>query len=227
MREQEVRCFARSLQLTPDQIAVHSLLESTPDQATIKNTDLFLLGGSGRYSATGNDTWLHQSLDLLRELHDRARPVFASCWGFQAMARALGGRVVHDPEHAELGTQSLTLTEAGRGDSVFSPVGSPFLAQMGHEDCVVELPAGAVHLAQSSTVAHQAYRFEGRPIYCTQFHPELQRDDLLGRVKAYPEYVERIAGVSIESFYESVQDTPASESILIQFLKEIVEPLLH
>ena len=60
-----------------------------------------LIGGSGAYSATGEGKWLDRTLDLLRDLVEASQPTFASCWGFQAMARALGGHVVTDLQRAE------------------------------------------------------------------------------------------------------------------------------
>ena len=33
--------------------------------------------------------WLPAALDAMVALHETGKPTFASCWGFQAMARAL------------------------------------------------------------------------------------------------------------------------------------------
>ncbi|MGH7202300.1 MAG: type 1 glutamine amidotransferase, partial [Planctomycetaceae bacterium] len=182
---------------------------------------MVLLGGSGHYSATADGEWIDHALDSLRLVYDSKKPTFASCWGFQALARAMGGRVVTDPEHAEVGTHRLTLTEAGKKDPVFGPLGATFFGQMGHEDCVIELPPRAVLLASSERVKNQAYRFEDRPIYCTQFHPELTAADLMQRVACYPEYVEKIVGLPPERFRELVQDTPDTERLLPRFVRQV------
>ena len=50
----------------------------------------------GECVATSDDDWLKASLETMRSLHDLAKPTFASCWGFQAMARAMGGEVIKD-----------------------------------------------------------------------------------------------------------------------------------
>ena len=65
---------------------------------------------------TSSEPWLDRALDSLRLVYDFRKPTFASCWGFQAMARALGGKVVKDLDRAEIGTHSLYLTEAGLAD---------------------------------------------------------------------------------------------------------------
>ena len=222
MREHEVGCFARALEVRQDDIAVHDLLDGVMDQQVIEQTDIVLFGGSGSYSAAGEGDWLERALDTIKQVHAVAKPTFASCWGFQAMARALGGRVVTDPDRSEVGTHRLTLTEAGLADPVFGPVGPTFYGQMGHEDRVAELPPGAIRLASSALVENQAYRFDGLPIYCTQFHPELRADDLIVRIQAYPEYIERIAGVSLEDFIAGLRKTPETESLLKRFVEEYV-----
>ncbi|HAH48418.1 MAG TPA: aminotransferase, partial [Planctomycetaceae bacterium] len=83
------------------------------------------------------------------------------------------------------------------------------------------LPAGAELLASTERVQNQAYRFVDRPIYCTQFHPELNRDSFLGRLKSYPEYVEKIAGLSLDEFRPSIHDTPEAAALLKRFVQQI------
>jgi GMP synthase (glutamine-hydrolysing) len=138
------------------------------------------------------------------------------------MARALGGRVVTNLQQAELGPISLYLTEAGQHDPIFGPTPTHFLGQAGHQDIVVALPQHAVLLASSDLVANQAFSFEDKPIYCTQFHPELNRGRLRQRLQAYPQYVERIAGVSLEEFYRNSVDTPDARKILRRFVAEFL-----
>ena len=113
MREQEVRCFAEALRCDPSQIAVFDLLSGAPTPRQLRPYDVVLLGGSGDYSVAAGGPWLEAALDAMRELLDLGKPTFASCWGFQAMARALGGLVVTDLRRAEVGTVSIRLTTQG------------------------------------------------------------------------------------------------------------------
>lgn len=222
MRSHEVECFQRALQVSPGQIEVVDLLTERPSDIHFAGRDIVLLGGSGHYSASGEGVWLERALDVLREVHARRQPTFASCWGFQAMARAMGGRVMHDASRAEVGTHRLALTPAGREDPVFGPLGNEFAGQMGHEDIVVEIPPQATLLASSNKVTNQAYRFDDAPIYCTQFHPELNRSDLLRRLDAYPEYIEHVTGLSVETFAATVHDTPETEALLPRFVRHVL-----
>jgi GMP synthase (glutamine-hydrolysing) len=139
------------------------------------------------------------------------------------MARAMGGKCINDLPNAEVGTIELQLTEAGRGDLLFGQLPPNFAAQAGHEDHVVRLPSDAVLLASSARVPEQAFRFAGRPIYCTQFHPELDRAALMERVVAYPEYVARIARVPYDKFIETCNETPEANSLLRGFVQLVFE----
>ena len=218
MRQQEVQCFAQSLHCPQSQIEVFDLLQAAPTVQELGRVDGVLLGGSGDYSVAAGGPWLEAALLAMQELFELSKPTFASCWGFQAMARALGGRVVTDPQRAEIGSLPVQLTAAGEADPLFSQLGSEFLANMGHQDIVDALPPGAQLLASSDRVENQAFTFAGKPIYCTQFHPELDRQALMTRLRTYPQYVERIAGVPLAEFeVEHCVDTPQANSLLARF----------
>lgn len=221
MCPQEVGCFARALHCAPEQIRTFNLLNDRPGGAVLDAVDVVLLGGSGDYSVAQGGPWLAHVLDAMRDLHARSLPTFASCWGFQAMARALGGKVVTDLARAELGTLQLRLTEAGEHDPLFGPLGSLPLVHMGHQDIVERLPADAVLLASTDRVENQAFRFAGKPIYCTQFHPELTVVSLNERLQAYPEYVEKIAGMPLEAFLETLAETPETNALLRRFVQQV------
>jgi GMP synthase (glutamine-hydrolysing) len=219
MRLQEVACFSRALGVPRETIAVLDLLTEPLESWHLEGNDLFLLGGSGDYSAASppGTHWLERALASLRTLHASGKPVFASCWGFQAIARAMGGTVINDRERAELGTIELRLTDAGRDDPIFGPLGDNFAGHAGHEDRVATLPPHTTLLASSDRCIHQAFRFDDAPIYCTQFHPELNRGDLLQRVRQYPRYAEEVAGITLEQFEALIRDTPETEHLLRRF----------
>ena len=221
MKPQEVGCFARALRCTADQLEPRDLITAPPSPRELDRADAVLLGGSGDYSVAEGGTWLEAALDAMRWLHDHAKPTFASCWGFQAFARALGGHVVTDMSRAELGTIELTLTPAGRSDPVFSILPPRFCGHAGHQDVVDRLPPDAVLLASSSRVAHQAFTFEDKPIYCTQFHPELDRASFLERLTHYPEYVVRIAGMTIEEFAPQCREAADAGQLLPAFCRAV------
>ncbi|TWT35711.1 GMP synthase [glutamine-hydrolyzing] [Posidoniimonas corsicana] len=219
---QEVGCFAEALGCEPSRVTPFSVLGSFPEPSEVARHDVVLIGGSGDYSAATDGEWLDRILEGLRELHAASKPTFASCWGFQAFARALGGRCEHDPANAELGNVELHLTSAGQQDPVFSALPACFLGLAGHEDHVTQLPAGAVLLASSERVAEQAYTFPGLPIYATQFHPELTRETILQRLVAYPRYVEQFAGMPLDDLRIALRDTPEANGLLRRFVGHVL-----
>ncbi len=223
MREQEVGCFATALGCPADSIDTHDLLSGPPPRHRLSAYAAVLLGGSGDYSVAAGGEWLEPVLDAMRQLHEMGKPTFASCWGFQALARALGGRVVTDLSRAELGTIELELTEAGLADPVLGILPPRFIGHAGHQDIVDTLPAGAIRLARSDRVEYQAFTFPGKPIYCTQFHPELTRRAFLERLEQYPSYVERIVGCSLERFAAGVRETPEANRLLRRFVQVVLD----
>ncbi len=218
MREHEIQCFSRSFRCDRDQIHVFDLLSGVPTEPELDAADVVLLGGSGDYSVAKGGPWLPAALETMRQLHDTSKPTFASCWGFQAMARAMGGEVVTDHDLAEVGTHWLELTPEGKEDPVFGPLGERFQVQIGHEDIVTKLPEGATLLASSATVENEAFRFDDRPIYCTQFHPELDRNGIIERIAQYPAYLSLAGHDTLESFSDATPETPETEAILRRFV---------
>jgi GMP synthase (glutamine-hydrolysing) len=220
MREHEIQCFARSLRCATDQIRIFDLLTGVPSDEALDEVDVVLLGGSGDYSVAKGGPWLPAALETMRELYEYSKPTFASCWGFQAMARALGGEVVTDHDLAEVGSLTLTMTPEGLRDPVFGPLGPRFQVQIGHEDIVTRLPPGAVLLASSDRVPNEAFRFEGKPIYCTQFHPELDREGIIKRIGYYPGYLPLTGHATLDEFAAATPETPETEAILRRFVTE-------
>ncbi len=222
MREHEVESFSRSLRCKRNHIDVFDLIGGVPSARQFDAVDVVLLGGSGDYSVAKGGPWLPEALEAMRQLHETSKPTFASCWGFQAMARAMGGEVVTDRDRAEVGTRWMEMTPEGKRDPVFGPLGDRFQVQIGHEDIVTKLPEGATLLASSDRVQNEAFRFDGKPIYCTQFHPELRREDFVERCHAYPEYVDRIAGLPLDEFIETVQETPQAHRLIRRFVDHVL-----
>ncbi len=220
MLGQEVDCFSDSLKCDPAQITVFDLLSGCPTIEYLSRFDIVLLGGSGDYSVAEGGEWLPPALQAMRKLYDLGIPTFGSCWGFQAMAAALGGEVITDMSRAELGTVEVCLTDEGLADPLFGCLENCFLAPMGHQDCVIKLPPNSIRMASSHKVQNQAFKIAGKPIYGTQFHPELNRSSLIERVKAYPQYVEAITGDPIDVFVEKCGVTDL-QKLLQNFVQSI------
>lgn len=188
MREHEVLCFAQTLGIAVGGIRVVDLLERVPTAEELSSSRAVLLGGSGDYSSLDPFPWIRRMIGYVRDvLIPSGTPTFASCFGLQVTTLALGGKMMRDPAHREIGSIDIATTAAAADDPLFAPVPNPFVGQAGHSDRAVETPPGAVLLASTELCPVNAYRVTGKPYWATQFHPELDPDAVAKRYMTYME----------------------------------------
>ena len=106
---------------------------------------------------------------LRRELLELGVPVLGICYGMQAMALELGGRV-EGARVGEFGRTRLTLSEPGR---LLAGLPGEQTCWMSHRDAVTEPPPGFRALARSPESPVAALENVGRGLYGIQFHPEV------------------------------------------------------
>ena len=136
---------------------------------------------------------------------------------------ALGGEVICDEDHAEVGTFDLELTPEGRADPLFSVMPDRFLAQEGHKDRARQAPSCTVNLVRSEQSPHQALRVVGTPVYATQFHPELGQVEQRLRFERYMVEYGRLFGErQAREIFDSIRPTPATEMLLGRFVDHVL-----
>jgi len=219
MERQEQHCFLERCRIRPDQLETVNVTREPLRAALLNDIDAMFIGGAGEYSAHLEYPWMDSLLEFVRLTVDRVVPMFGSCWGHQIIARALGGRVVHDSDRAELGCREVRLTKAGRSDPLFSRFPDRFMANMGHHDRVVELPPGAVELA-SNEQPFQAFRLADLPVYGTQFHSELDAKRERERLIAYRDYYREDLPneADFQRVVEDLAETTEVDRLLYDFL---------
>ncbi len=185
MAVHELQCFATAARLSADDITPHHMIGGLPDGHLYQGIDAIFLGGSGAYSVLDDLDWIRKSIDLLQDIVSLQIPAYASCFGFQGLAVALGGEVRVHEEGAELGSTELALTEQGKNDPLFKALPDVFWGQEGHSDYVVELPKGVTQLVTGTMCREQAFRVDGAPFWASQFHPELTLNNTLERFQHY------------------------------------------
>lgn len=216
VRQREQDSFMEHLDLEAHELEVLDVLngETTFEGAT-KGVDAVVVGGSGDYSITDNHFWIPSFIKTLGELAEAGFPVFASCFGFQGMVIALGGRVQRDEEAAEVGSFDVELLGNAEKDPLFQDLPDQFLVQQGHKDRAIELPEGVTLLAKSERCPYQAIRVDGRPIYATQFHPELTGDENKKRfVRYYDNYVDALGQRRTDEIMNSFKESPIANQLL-------------
>lgn len=133
---------------------------------------LVVLGGEQAATDDHSHPYLPQLAALMAAYAAADRPVLGICLGSQILARAFGARN-HVGTAREFGWCEVALTGEGQADPVLGHRPATFPIFQWHAD-TFSLPAGAVRLAGSATVANQAFRI-GRATYGTQFHFEASR----------------------------------------------------
>ncbi|MEA2283351.1 MAG: hypothetical protein QOK21_3958, partial [Solirubrobacteraceae bacterium] len=103
------------------------------------------------------------------ELLELGIPVLGICYGMQAIALTLGGKV-EGAEIGEFGRSALTVHESGR---LLAGTPPEQACWMSHRDTVYEAPPGFVALASSTASPVAALESPERGIYGIQFHPEV------------------------------------------------------
>jgi GMP synthase (glutamine-hydrolysing) len=96
-------------------------------------------------------------------------PTFGICYGFQAMARALGGQVDRTGT-AEFGGTPLAVVDPG---VLFSGLPAQQSVWMSHGDAVVEAPAGFRVTSSTPQTPVASFEDAARGLYGVQFHPEV------------------------------------------------------
>ncbi len=225
VRVEEQIAFAARLGCSPDAIEPFDLLQGRcPVDEIVEGVDAVLVGGSGRFSVLDDAPWLPPFVEAMGGLADRQFPTFASCFGFQALVLALGGTVITDADHSEVGTYAITLTEAGRADPLFAQMPETFDAQLGHKDRATEAPPGAIHLAGSERCPVQAIRV-GERVYATQFHPELTDADNRHRFMRYlAEYQTSLHREDLSLEHMPSWPSPHADALLGRFAALVLGP---
>ncbi len=96
-------------------------------------------------------------------------PVLGICYGFQAMAQALGGVVEHTGR-SEFGRTALTVFGPG---VLFRGLPGELSVWMSHGDAVSAAPPGCAVVASTAGSPVAAFEDPGRGLYGVQFHPEV------------------------------------------------------
>jgi GMP synthase (glutamine-hydrolysing) len=160
-----------------------------PLPQTVDADALVVFGGEQSARDDHTHPYLPDLARLMANYTAMDRPVLGICLGSQLLARAFGA-TNHLGTAPEFGWVDVALTDAGRDDPVLSSVPDSFPIFQWHSDTFT-LPDGAVHLAQSPTAAHQAFRI-GRATYGTQFHFEANRSVVRDWIAYFPEVIDRL-----------------------------------
>jgi GMP synthase (glutamine-hydrolysing) len=153
-RVREARVYS---EIVPHTASVADLLAKRP-------AAIILSGGPSSVYAEGAP---HVAAELFRA----GVPTLGICYGFQAMARALGG-VVDKTGTREYGGTALTVA-AETASTLFAGTPAAQSVWMSHGDSVVAAPEGFRVSASTDGTPVAAFEDDGRRLYGVQYHPEV------------------------------------------------------
>lgn len=127
--------------------------------------DAYLLTGSpaGVYEPL---PWIEELFEFIRSVRDRK--MIGICFGHQAMAAALGGRVEKSDMGWGIGLHSYSIV----GREPWMDGASEIAVPVSHQDQVVIQPPNTDVVAESTFTAFAALAWKDRPAISFQFHPE-------------------------------------------------------
>lgn len=107
------------------------------------------------------------------EILELGVPVLGICYGFQMLAKLLGGQVDKTGKR-EYGATDLSIAAAGE---ILSGQPGQQTCWMSHGDQVVKAPAGFEVLGSTQTTPVAAFASSERKIYGVQWHPEVKHSE--------------------------------------------------
>ncbi|MFZ1816268.1 MAG: type 1 glutamine amidotransferase [Rhizobiaceae bacterium] len=168
--------FRRLLQQSrPDWHFVTYPVKDNIFPAQVDAYDGYLITGSPA-SVHDDLPWIARLFDLIREAHALRLPMVGACFGHQAIATALGGRVARNDKGWGLGATTTTFTHHAHW---MRQAHESIRLYCAHNEQVVELPTGAVVIGHDPIAPVSAFIL-GDHILATQHHPEMTPDYVAG-----------------------------------------------
>jgi GMP synthase-like glutamine amidotransferase len=219
----EQKCISRHIRQGEEVRFVSIFDESVPFEEPAKllqGVRKLILGGSGAVSfGEGHDHTDYEVADFILKrvkplvlyVLENDFPTLGVCLGHHIIGYHAGEPIVYDKEMAETGFLEIQITPAGHEDPIFAGFPPSFVAVVGHEDSLVHAPEGSVVLAKTDYCPTHLLRY-GRNVYSTQFHSEMDADDLAYRMKMFPHYAATARNLTREPM-------PFALKVLENFLK--------
>lgn len=128
------------------------------------------------------------------ELFTSGVPVLGICYGFQVMAKALGGTVGKTGTR-EYGHTSLTIDE-GASSALLAGTPAEQSVWMSHGDAVQQAPDGFTVTASTQETPVAAFEDQSRRLYGVQWHPEVHHSEF-GQ-KLIENFIHECAGIGTD-----------------------------
>ncbi len=223
VRREEHHSFAEYCGVKLHQIDILNVFD-TPEfpESIADDYDALLIGGASEANVLKPDQYgfIQGCQNLIQHCAETAKPVFASCFGFQLAVLALGGQILNRNIGFEMGVIPIRLAANAAADLLYHDTPDKFSAVSVHRQYADTLPPGCQLLAYTDQCVH-SFRLKGKPFWAFQFHPEVDKATLIERLTFYKSHYTEGDG-QLEQVLNSAVDTPEANILLRKFVDRVL-----
>lgn len=205
-----------------------TLLWSEPERL-LEGISGVIFGGSGDFyfdGARSHDdparsmsyVLLERLSPLIEFLFNHNVPTLGICYGHQLLGAFKGVAVSHDVVQQKTKSHEVQMLAEANEYFLCSDVPRSFKAQYAHKDVLTAVPEGATLIMEGGECCRVSALSYSDRIFSTQFHPELNLEDLKKRRAAIPDYLPE--GKVLEEVFE---EAPDAHTILRNFGRMVLE----
>jgi GMP synthase (glutamine-hydrolysing) len=185
----------------------------------ISNFNGIIISGSS-YSVKDKFPQKEKIYRFIRRVIKEEKPLLGVCFGFQLLVEAAGGKIIHDKKNQEFGSFTIYLTGVGRKDLLFHRLDKKNIFQEGHEWRAAKLSKEIAVLAKGNKTPYQAIKIKHIPVYGVQFHPEMNKKDVIERMKLYSQTSDY--NDFTWNLIRNTKSSLAGKKLLLNFVRYIV-----
>jgi GMP synthase-like glutamine amidotransferase len=167
-------------------------------------------------SVHDSDAWVSRLEGIIREIYASGVPMFGACFGHQAIAKALGGKVENNPGGWVFGVAKAKVT--GR-PAWATDLPATLTQYAAHVEQVTALPAGAEIILTSDACPAGGFAISNR-VYTTQNHPEMSHDFITALVAEYSDKLPPDVAQTAQNSLSSRADTLAYAQSIARFFEQ-------
>lgn len=175
--------------------------------------DGFIISGS-RSSVNDKKPWIEKLETLIRQIVKLEVPLVGLCFGHQAIAKALGGRVSKSRSGWNIGSVAVELNS--NGQSILDVSASTYFYAF-HQDCVEILPNNASCLGSTSLCENFIVEFQ-KGVFGFQGHPEFDVAYMRGLLDINIAGLDNNSLALIESSLDKTPNSGAVRRFILSYL---------
>lgn len=217
-KEHEQQCFREDLDYIHDKLEFHdAVAEDFPDDLSVYGG--VIVAGSAQFmigEGDGAGTWKDATFRFFDRVVVADLPMLGICFGYQLLALYHGARITNLESLRETGSLEIQVYPTALQDPLFVDMPGKFIGQFGHKETIIDPPVDLIPLACTDRVQLNTFRVQGKKIWGTLCHPELNPERVLFRLKLFPIY---LATHSLDDVAVRLQQSPYAIDMVHNFVK--------